>query len=307
MCGSPITGYLPISEARYQHAQDRTDQISYAKHNYPNSGSVGRPPAQQQRSIVGNSTKSKMSSSTTLSYSFLAIGAVALTLSLVLSSVILVFVGLGLVFWGVLFLFIRPMTYVRCDLMEAVTLSSIMAIDKLLSTAECKEKGVYLPTKDTGKVVAFIPHQQLTKLPNADEIENQVYIHDPRGVALVPPGLALANLIEQELGVAFRKGGVEALGERLRKPLIESLEIMRFFEMRIDGDIVTCEFVEPVYSKLFKQLHGKSIVSSSLGCPFCSAMACVIVQTTGRPVRIETDELSRDGRIVETTFRLLEA
>jgi hypothetical protein len=240
-------------------------------------------------------------------YAMIGIGGLCLFLSAVLASTVLAFIGLGLTFWGAILLFIRPQGYVRSDLMDSTALSSLQTIDRLMTALGYTEKGIYVPSGNPEKAVVFVPSQPLSKVPRPEEVENDTFVGNPRGVVMVPPGLALANLIERELGVEFRKAGLENLSRQLPKLLIEDLEMVQDFDMRIDGNMVRFKFVESIYSDFCSRLRESTRVCSSLGCPFCSAMACIVAQASGKPVVFENDIFFKDRRTFESSYRILEA
>jgi hypothetical protein len=233
------------------------------------------------------------------------VGAVCLILSMTFASTVVAFVGLGLAFWGALLLFIRPRNYVRSDLMDSTALSSLKTIDRVITDLGHKEKGIYIPARDPKKTAVFIPSGPLERIPTAEEIGNGTFVNDPKGIALVPPGLALANLFQRELGGDFSKRRLEELNDPLRKLLIDDLEVVQDFEMRVDGNNVRFKFVEPVYSDFCRKLKSNTALCSSLGCPLCSAMACLVAQVSGKPVELDKDSYSTDGKTVESAYRIL--
>lgn len=239
-------------------------------------------------------------------YAMAGLGGLSLLLSIIHASTVLAFIGLGLTFWGVLLLFIRPRKYVTSELMDSTALSSLTTIDRVMSGLGYTAKGIYIPASNPEKAVVFIPSKPLKRIPKADEIRNETFVKDPNGMTIVPPGLALANLFERELGVQFNKTSLETLREPLAKLLIEDLELVQDVEMHIDGDDVRLKFVESIYSDFCRKLRTSTNLCSSLGCPICSAMACVLAQATGKPVKFDKDSYSVDGRTVETSYRILD-
>ena len=238
-------------------------------------------------------------------YGLAIIGGLSLTLSVVFTSTVLAFIGLGLTFWGALLLFIRPRHYVRSDLMDSTALSSLTTIDRMITSLGYTQKGVYIPVDNAEKAVVFIPAQPLKKIPNLDLVGKQTFLKDPEGIAMVPPGLALANLFERELKVKFSDWSLEKMVEQLPRLLIENLEMVQDCTIKIDGDKVDFTFVESVYSEFCSRLRDSTKVCSSLGCPMCSAMACVLAEVTHRPVEFDKDKYTTDGGTVESSYHLL--
>jgi len=143
------------------------------------------------------------SSSALIGYGLAGFGVLSLILSVAFTSTVVAFIGLGLTFWGALLLFIRPRHYVRSDLMDSTALSSLASIDRVITSLGYTQKGVYIPVSNPEKAVVFIPSHPLNKIPTMEQVERKTFVKDPEGIAMVPPGLALANLFERELGVKF--------------------------------------------------------------------------------------------------------
>jgi hypothetical protein len=243
--------------------------------------------------------------SSIFSYLTTGIGGGSLLVAVVFSSTILAFIGLGLVFWGGILFFIRPGRYVRSDLMDSTAMSSLRTIDRVMTDLGYKEKGIYLPAANPEKAVIFVPSEPLTKIPNASAIEHQTFVTNPKGMIMIPPGRTLAGLIEKGLGGDLRKHTLQSLRDRLPKLLVEDLEVVQNFQMEIAGDIVRFRLIESIYRDFCSQLKSSTKVSCMLGCPICSAMACVLTMTTGKPVSFEGDEYSADGRTLKATYRIL--
>jgi hypothetical protein len=259
-----------------------------------------------QASIGAQASKRRRpSSSALIGYALAGLGGLSLILSVIFTSTVLAFIGLGLTFWGALLLFIRPRYYVRTDLMDSTALSSLKTIDRVITGLGYNEKGIYIPVGNPEKTVVFVSSQPLKEIPKPEQVENQTFVKDPEGITIVPPGMALANLFEKELGVKFDEWSLEKMAERLPKLLIEDLEMVQDCTVKIDGDRVSFRFVESVFSEFCGQLKGSTRVCSSLGCPMCSAMACILAQVTHRPVKFDEDKYTVDGTTVESSYRLL--
>jgi len=245
------------------------------------------------------------SSSALIGYGLTGVGALSLILAVAFTSTVLAFIGLGLAFWGALLMFIRPRHYVRSDLMDSTALSSLTSIDRVITSLGYNQKGIYLPAGNPDKTVVFIPSHPLKKMPKIEQVENQVFVKDPEGITLVPPGLSLANFFERQLGVKFTDWSLQEMSERLPKLLIEDLEMVQDCTINIYGDNVSFRFVESVYAEFCSKLRDSTKVCSSLGCPMCSAMACILAQVSHRPVEFDKDKYSTDGGTVESSYHIL--
>jgi hypothetical protein len=220
------------------------------------------------------------------------------------TSTILSFVGLGLAFWGMLAFFIQPQKYVKSDLMNATAFSSLKTIDKMMLGIGYREKGVYIPTEKE-KAVVFVPSEPYSKIPTAiDALQDTTFVQDPLGIVVVPPGLALANLIDNKLGFTLKNCGVETVLQALPKVLVEDLEIVRDVEIEVRGDKVDFKLVDSIYFDFCREVRDTSR-RCGLGCPMCSALACILAIASGKPVLFEEDELTTEKGTTLSSYEIL--
>lgn len=241
---------------------------------------------------------------TRIGYFMLVIGFAALVSSVALTSTVLAFIGLGLVFWGVLVFLIRPQKYVRTDLMNATTLSSLKTIDKMVLDLGYHEKGVYIPVTGSDKAIVFIPSEPFSRIPQSTVAHGKIFVDDPKGMLIGPPGLALSSLIEKKLRFKLKNCGVEKLVQALPKVLVEDLEIVRDVEIEVKEDYVNFKLVDSIYADSCREVRETSR-RCGLGCPMCSALACVLATASGKPVLFEEDKPTADKRTTITSYQLL--
>ena len=233
------------------------------------------------------------------------VGVASMISSLFYSSTILALIGLGLTFWGVVLLYTRPHPYVRSDLMDSTALSSFRTIDRVMTGLGYREKGVYIPVGNPEKVIVLVPSEPLTRIPKPQEILERTFLENPKGVIITPPGLSLAALIEKELAADFEKLTLHDLSKRLARPLVENLEVAQDFDMNVNGEHVEVKMVDSIYTNFCSQLRRTTKYASSLGCPICSAIACILAMVTRRPVSFEQEEFSPDRRTLKASYRII--
>lgn len=243
----------------------------------------------------------------------LGAGAAILLISIIYNSSILAFIGLGLVFWGVLLLYIQPEEYTRKVLLDAAVKSSLKQLNQILQEVDCRGKAIYLPPKyfrnpETSKI--YIPKEEDGKPPPPEHIlqqENGIFIENSQGILLTPAGAELASLFEKTLGTSFTKLDLKYLQENLPKLFIEDLEIAEALELEIEhGEVVHSKITNSVYRDIYKQAMKLSRICNAIGCPICSSIACALAKATGKPVTIERTEASEDGKILEAYYRILQ-
>jgi hypothetical protein len=248
--------------------------------------------------------RARAPSSQLIGYSLLGLGILILAASVFFASTILAFIGLGLTLWGVLVFFIQPQKYVKSDLINATALSSLKTIDKMVASMGYGEKGVYVPAGKE-KAVVFIPSEPFSRIPGSSAVEGKTFLDNPQGMIIVPPGLALASLIEKKLGFTLKNCGVDTLIQALPKVLVEDLEVVRDVEVEMKDGKVTFSLVDSIYADFCREIHDTSR-RCGLGCPMCSALACILTVASGKPVIFEEDEQSPDKRTTISSYVLLD-
>jgi hypothetical protein len=240
----------------------------------------------------------------------LTFGIVSIVISIFITSSILVFIGLGLTFWGALLRYVAPSEQASLRLLTATAISTLADIEKLLTDLHITAKGIYLPPKnlkDFESSLVFIPSKAQQPLPTREEAdETTLYSRNPEGLLLTPPGLALSKLLEKELGTSFTKTDLSLVQERLPKLLIEDTEIAETTEVKTENNTVTIEITNHIFSGLSRETAKLTRTRESIGCPLSSALACALAKATGKPITIENEQESQDGKTTRIQYRILE-
>lgn len=245
-----------------------------------------------------------------IAYLLLSMGSIAIVLSFIFTSFILAFTGLGLTFWSVLLVFLKTTRYVKADIFETTPISSLRSIDQVIAHFNCEGKGIYLPQRylkefKGGKV--FIPLKKEIFIPSVEEVaKEKVFLENPHGICLTPSGLSLLNLFERKLGTDFSSVDVDYLVSNLPKLFIEDLEIAEDFEINPVRDMIHVRITGSIYNNMCREVRKLSNVCKSFGCPLCSSIACALAKATGKPIVIEKNDLSKDGKVIQAYYRIIE-
>ena len=253
--------------------------------------------------------KLKRNSSKQIGYVLLPLGFLALIFSIVYTSSILAFIGLGLTFWGALLTYLRQEKYVKATLIDSTAISSIENLDKIITELKYKGKGIHLPPeyfKDPKSGLVYIPKKEGAKIPRAGETSEEVFSQKTQGMFITPPGLSLTNYFENELGKNFAKADLKHLQNNLPKLFIENLEIAEDLEIEIENNTFHIKIINSVYKDLCSKARKFSSICGSVGCPICSAIACALTRATGKPVVVSKDNSSADGKIIDIQYMILE-
>ncbi|MGB9841313.1 MAG: hypothetical protein ACPLKZ_01160 [Candidatus Bathyarchaeales archaeon] len=237
-----------------------------------------------------------------VSYSLATLGAIALAASIYYASSILAFIGLGLLFWGILFAYMRTEEYTKKALLDAVASSQTTTIRNLIEGMGYKGSAIYLPPKyftNPQIIKAYIPKHSATLIPTPEQVQKQeaeTILADPDSMLLTPIGADLAKLFEKTLYVNFAMVDLRYLQQNLPRLLIEELEVLQNFEMETEDNKITIKLTEATSNR-----QSQNPLTEVLA----SALACALAKATGLPITIERQEASPDGSETTIEYRIL--
>lgn len=269
-----------------------------------------KPDKSKKEALRPEVRKYKRKPSEIIGYMLLLFGAMALMVSVIYVSSILAFIGLGLTFWGALFLFIRPTKLMKVSLLDSTAVSSLITLDHIIDELNYEGKAVYLPPrylKGLKGGTIFIPSKKEIIIPPVEEVaEEKVFLKNPQGICLTPPGVGLVNLYEKELGKDFTKVNLNYLQNNLPKLFIEGLEITEGLEINVEANRIQVKIIGSIYKNFCNEVRKLSNVCNSIGCPLCSSIACALTRAIGKPIIIKKTDLSKDNKIIEVCYQMIE-
>jgi hypothetical protein len=238
-----------------------------------------------------------------------ATGIIALIASILFNSPIFTFMGLGLVFWGILFTYVRTEEYVKRSLLSAIAYPEIDMLNRIISELGFKGTPLYLPPKyfsDPAVQKAYIPEKNETTVPNPQQIrsqESKLFTNTPSGMLVTPPGSELTKLVEKTLKTDLTKVNLRHLQQKLPKLMINDLEIAQAFEMKIEADRIQITIENSPYTQTDPK---KRQPGSPFGSAFGSGIACILAKTTGNTIIIERQQTSQDGRNLTINYNIID-
>lgn len=247
---------------------------------------------------------------------FLASGIAALLLSIFLGSQTMALVGLGVTFWGALFILVAPLRYVEGSLLAGTALATYLTVDRIIGDFKYSGKAYYLPPlsreehvpehlRGLKEVVVFVSVNEDETMPSVDDIaKNKFALANGRGVLLAPPGLGLLARAEKEIFPKIAMD-IDDLCEVVPGIMLENFALARDMTMHAEADRVDLTLLDSLYMSLYSpESNLKSI--SLLGCPIASAIACAIAKTTGKAVVIQKVRSSSEDRTTEIEYELVQ-
>lgn len=245
-------------------------------------------------------------------WSVLCVGVLSLITSIIYNSQILAFIGLGLTFWGIILIYIKSEDYIKLSLLNATCLPTLETLNHIIDALGYTEKAVYLPPKylkDPEDNKAYVPKNKGSSLPAPEQIqqaEYKVFIENPEGILLTPPGSAMAKLFEKALETSFTKVDPQYLQLNLPKLFIEDLEIAQMLEINIENGKANIKIENTPYISLARENAKFQRLYEIAGCPLASALACALAKATGKPIIIEKQRLDEETRTLEIEFRTIQ-
>jgi hypothetical protein len=244
-----------------------------------------------------------------IGYLLLALGFILLILAVIYSHNVLALIGIALVFWGALLLYIRPTRFVRNEILESIMSEPLRSYNNLIKELEYQGTPQYIsPNTLWGmrNTVIYIPKSDNTPKPTSEQLSaNKTFIEIPQAITLIPLGQLLSRLLEDQLKINFSTVDINYLKNNLEKTIVEGLEIAESFHMEPQGSTVYVEMKGAIFSDV---ILGKSENNKQhhIGDPFNSAIACILSRSTKCPVIIEKIEKNLENNTIKTTFKLLD-
>ena len=243
-------------------------------------------------------------------------GILSLAISVIYGSSILAFIGLGLVFWSVLFLLLRPVKYVEGVLLSSAAISEYLTIDRIIRDLKCEGQGYFIPPypkhtpipehlKALKDQVVFIPAEKDFNMPSIEEIvERRFLLKKTKGILVSPPGIGLLEQAQKQSRLDFSKMDPGQICDVLSRYTTENFSLAKTMEIKRSEDEVALKMSDFLYLSFYRPEENIASVSR-LGCPIVSALACALAGATGRIVTIDKQVLAPDGLTLEVLYRLL--
>lgn len=255
--------------------------------------------------------------SSRISVLFLVSGLISLIFSLYSEFQILALIGLGLTFWGALFLFIRPAKLVPSTLLYSAILSTYTTIDRIINDFKYEGKGYYIPPypkdiylpdylKGLKDLVVFVSAASASEIPSIEVIAEGKFISEnPKGVLLVPPGSGILTQIEEKSNIDFTKMNLNELCIFMPRFMLQDLNLAKEMEMEPNENQIYLRIYDSLYKNLYSsQAKLKSV--NLIGCPIVSAVACALAKISGRIVTIQMQRVSLDSATIEVWIRIMQ-
>jgi hypothetical protein len=263
----------------------------------------------EKNALIDDILKLKRRPRGAIAYLLLILGLVFLSLSLVHVHQVASFIGVGLIFWGALLLYVRPVKFMRKVILDSSLIDLYVGFLRVLGAQKLGGAAMhYSPGTFEGyrKVVLFIPKENVVLFPPDDKLGgDQLFFDDPPGICFSPPGLNLYSLFGRELATNLGSYTFDTLHNNLERVLVNDLEIVKSFEMELEANRVLVRVSETIYEEILKIIvndQGNTII----GDPLFSGISCALAIYSRKPVKITYIGYNAENGCWEARFELLE-
>ena len=257
--------------------------------------------------------KKKISLTQITVFVLLFIGFVAIFSSVISGSSILSFIGLSLILWGVILTYVKSEDYIRKEIMNATIIPQLINLKKLMTELKFEGNQIYLPSNyftKSSMIKVYVSRKKEKNFSISEQIsinENQLFSENIGYILLTPPGAYLAELFEKKLEIDFSNTDLNYLIKNIPK-VFDDLELAEKIIIKVKDSKIETTVINSYFNEL--QHEGDNflakITDNLIVCPISSAIACVFTKVTGKAIKIENLKLSKNGKMVHTTFSILE-
>jgi hypothetical protein len=214
-------------------------------------------------------------------------GVVLSIFSYYLSNVAMSLTGLGLIIWGVSLIFVTSTRMIKARLITSQMSSLTLALDRLLEEGGFSGNTYVLPPK--------LPGEQFTQVIESKSSSSKT--------SIIPTGLHLEALFEEEADIDFLSVDLQKLKELLVKAVVDKLEIASDLKILEQDETITIKMKDFVFQEFYKYLQPIAAQDHKLlTCPTVSALAGALSKSTRKKVSIE--QVTFSGSSLEVRFKL---
>lgn len=218
----------------------------------------------------------------------MVVAGVALSIfSYHLSNIAMSLAGLGLVIWGFSLIFVTSTKMIKAHLITSQMSSLTLALDRLLEEDGFSGNTYFLPPR--------LPGEQFTQIIESKSSTSKT--------SIIPTGLHLEALFEEEAGIDFLSVDLQKLKELLVKAIVDKLEIASDLKILEKDETLIIKMKDFVFQEFYKYLQPIAVQDHKLlTCPTVSALAGSVAKSTRKKVSVE--QVTFSGSSLEVRLKL---
>lgn len=221
------------------------------------------------------------------------------------TSMLMFLTGISVICIGLIMYYLSPYRHIRSEVCDAISISNVTNLNKVLSSLLIASKGIYLPAGQGGHTKVFIPVSAEIGFEGPDDLATTTGIFSfsgkrVNGIVLEPPGQGLLTY-SWNMGAMFTADGLE---HEIKDLLENGLEIASKVNVFIDDNTVRVTMERVAIEGMCASVRREDpALCEQIGCPLCSFIACIVADGTGRKARIE--KIIADRGKIDLTVELI--
>ena len=223
-----------------------------------------------------------------IGYFLVVVGLLFLASSLDYQNIISAFIGLTLVFWGSILVYIRPVTYVREPILTSTLQEMLKGTHSSLDYEGYHGKPVYRNKTNLEEM----QNVEIIITKDEESSSDTAYIKK-----ITPPGLGLHLLMEKEMGINFNAIGIEQIKHQLPRYIVGILEAATSVTIDDVDECIQVKIENSVFQKTCYSIIGYEM-KRYLGDPLVSALACIFSRAINTGISIDKIDLIDDKYMV---------
>lgn len=232
-----------------------------------------------------------------------SLGGASLLAAYAYNSLVLTFIGLGLVLFGSVIFYALPNRSISIKSLHS-TISIIRSLSSILNNLGYKGRAIFFyPTTLSGLAngYTFISKDSNIMLEDEDKLNREEFFYN-NGLLIPAHAQSMVKLLEDSLNTNLLTIELPELISKVEQFFIEDLRIIDNITFDIKDDMITVKIDSKEMADVCRKVN--SFDNNHLGCIICSSLALMISKVTGIPVVIEESRASVEK--IKTVYRLLE-
>ena len=240
-----------------------------------------------------------------MSILLLASGAIMIAISFDYSDEMLALIGLTLLLWGTIIMNSSPEKYIHSKILT----SSFEKINSLyaaiINNRKLKGTSIYYSPDNLwglSNVLLYIGKNVETQLDEINESDG-FELSDEYAV-LMPPGLALSNLIEEELNTNAATMKLANFKNNINKAVVDQLELAEEIDIQINQEDFLITINKSLLHKDLEDYYLDNEKEIIIGDPLISAIICILAKILHKPIIIENIKYNSSNFVLQANVKI---
>lgn len=263
--------------------------------------------AEKDKSDLFSDQSSKQNRPILAVYIFLILASACLVGAYLLSSDILLILGLGLAFWAGVFWYVSPEDSIPSSVASLLSASSAEVLSELLKDQDLKGNPIYLfPTSlDDWADPKICVSKTDESVPKDKQLEAEGIVQEPQGLILSSLGKDLAIEILDKINIPRAQLDFGIVKEKLPKIFTESFGLFEEISIQKEDNSIGVHLKGKQGCNVCVVYRNKANLHSMVGCPICSSIATIFSLALQQNIRMVRSDLTQNNTVIENAYEIV--